>query len=213
MLTRDLSDEWQAATAGFSGISTRGGIRHTIAINQQNAYAVTENRVWCHRLTTGSGRWSASLPAESTGSPLLFSDSVLVPTANGVTAYNQTTGVENWDVSTSDEVIGVAASPYGVVVITTGDSNQLRILSPENGDETHTFTIPDTPTAPSTVVDDIIYIPCENGVTAFSTTTKTVTWKYPTESAVEHPVTIADGYVVFHAGGTLRCLEQTPTDN
>lgn len=208
MLTRDLSDEWQASTNGFSEVSTRGEIRYTIAINRQNAYAVTENRIWCHQLTTGSGKWSMSLTGESTASPVLFSDSVLVPTENGVTAYNQTTGVENWDASMSDEVIGIAASPVGVVVITSGDSNQLRVLSVESGEQTHSFTIPDTATAPPTVVDDIIYIPCENGLTAFSTTTKSVTWKYPTESPLEHPVTVADGYVVFHAGGTLRCLEQ-----
>lgn len=184
---------------------SRSELNHTIAVDRSRVYAVTDDRIWCHDISDGSGKWVADAPADITSSPVVGPSRVYVPTRKGVTTYSKESGDVLQDVSLGS-CVGIVISPYGVVVFTAGDSEQIQLFGSDDDGVTYRASITQTITAEPTISDTTAYIPTDSGVVAYNIQNQTTSWSYPTDFPVKHSVTTNGSTIIVPVGGVLRCL-------
>lgn len=187
---------------------SRGALQYSIAADDSQAYAVTADRVWCHELSDGSGNWVADASNTITGSPVAGPNRVYIPTESGVTTYSKSSGEVLQDVELG-RVVSVAMSPYGVIVFTSGDAEQIQVFGGEDDGVTYRASITREITAAPTIAGSIAYIPTGSGVVAYNLATQTTAWSYPTESPVKYSVTTDGSRVLVPVAGVLRCLRES----
>ena len=147
-------------------------------------------------LATGNERWSAALGTNSTGSPLLLDDHVLVATNDGLRAISMADGSQAWRTTATAPLKGSPVFTGGHVVVAAEDGS-VSAVDQATGAILWTTSIGAGVDTSSAATDDTVVVGTQTGqVIALSAGDGTLRWRADTfDGARVGTPAISDGHV------------------
>jgi len=160
-------------------------------------YAVSnEGTLHAINITTGAERWSVALGTDSTGSPLLLEDRVLVATNDGLRAISMADGSEVWRTTATAPLKGSPVLTGGHVVVAAEDGS-VSAVDQATGTTLWTVDIGAGVDTSSAATDETVVVGTQTGqVVALAAADGTLRWRTDTgDGARVGTPAISDGYV------------------
>ena len=153
-------------------------------------------------------QWQREVGASAHGGPLLWEDTLLVPTVAGrFVALDASSGEEKWTFEASGDLFSSPAVLDQVVYIGNENGN-LYALDPGTGMESWSLELGSGIWTAPLVVDETVYVGSQSGtVSAVNTETHQIRWEFKTGGWVMSPAAWEDGVVFVSGGAKLYALE------